>query len=330
MKFCSINILIVCFLLVSSIAGKVAGQTQRYSYEKGMMGSPFVLTFYAANDVLAKKAADSTFKRIQQLNDSLSDYRDGSEINKLSASSGSGRWISVSKDLFNILYIAQDFSKKTGGSFDVTLGPVVQVWRRAVRKGYLPEKNEIGSAMQKTGYSKIKLNRKAQSVLLTQKGMRLDIGGLGKGFAADEAIKVMKSFGITSALIDAGGKLAITDPPPFSKGWKIKISSGSDSLGTIELANVGVATSGPTYRYLEFEGKKYSHIVDPKTGIGLQYHVRTTVISPNATDADVLATAFSVTGIQWGKKYLRKSFKDSKVWLVETKNGTETSWNTIK
>lgn len=329
MKFSSIIITAIS-ILTFCFSGKSVAQTQRYSYEKGMMGSPFVLTFYAPNDILAKKAADSTFNRIQQLNDSLSDYRDGSEINKLSASSGSGKWISVGNDLFNILSIAQDFSKKTEGSFDVTLGPVVQVWRRAVRKGYLPEKSEIKSAMQKTGYRKLKLDRKTQSVLLTQKEMRLDIGGLGKGFAADEAIKVMKSFGITSALIDAGGKLAITNPPPFSKGWKIKISSGSDSLGTIELANVGVATSGPTYRYLEFEGKKYSHIVDPRTGIGLQYHVRTTVISPNATDADVLATAFSVTGIQRGQKYLRKSYPDSKVWLVETKNGIETSWNTIK
>ncbi|WP_221392219.1 FAD:protein FMN transferase [Dyadobacter sp. NIV53] len=327
MKFRYIILHIILFISVTSELA--FAQVQRYSYEKGMMGSPFVLTFYAKNDTLAKQAADSTFKRIQQLNDSLSDYRDGSEINKLSATSGTGKWVAVSKDLFNILAVAQDFSQKTDGSFDVTLGPVVQVWRRAVRKGYLPDKNEIKEAMEKTGYRKLLLDPETRRVMLTQKGMRLDIGGLGKGFAADEAIKVMESFGITSALIDAGGKLAITNPPPAAKGWKIKVSSGRDSLGTIELANAGVATSGPTYRYLEFEGKKYSHIVDPKTGIGLQYHVRTTVISPNATDADVLATAFSVTGIRNGRKYLKKYYSASRVWLVETRNGKETSWNTI-
>lgn len=324
------NIILLYILFFSITSEQILAQTQRYSYEKGMMGSPFVLTFYAKNDTVAKQAADSTFKRIQQLNDSLSDYRDGSEINKLSATSGSGKWVSAGKDLFNILTIAQDFSEKMDGSFDVTLGPIVQVWRRAVRKGYLPEKNEIKEAMERTGFRKLRLDPKTQRVMLTQKGMRLDIGGLGKGFAADEAIKVMEYFGITSALIDAGGKLGITNPPPGSKGWKIKVSSGRDSLGTVELANVGVATSGPTYRYLEFEGKKYSHIVDPRTGVGLQYHVRTTVISPNATDADVLATAFSVTGIKRGKKYLKKFYSDSKVWLVETRNGIETSWKTIK
>lgn len=184
--------------------------------------------------------------------------------------------------------------------------------------------------MARTGYQKLRLDPKTQRVLLTQKGMRLDIGGLGKGFAADEALKVMRSFGITAVLIDAGGKLAIADPPPGEKGWKIKVSSGRDSVGTIELAHVGVATSGPTYRYLEFEGKKYSHIVDPKTGTGLLFHVRTTVISPNATDADVLATAFSVTGIKRGKRYLRKYFSSSKVWLVETKGGKERVWKTIR
>lgn len=294
------------------------------------MGSPFVLTFYTSNDELAKKIADSTFSRIQELNDSLSDYRDGSEINKLSATSGSGKWMKVSDDLFDILAISQGFSEKTKGDFDATLGPVVQVWRRAVRKGYLPDKEEIKEAMGKTGYKNVRFNVAEKSILLTKKGMRLDIGGLGKGFAADEAVKVMKSFGVKSALIDAGGKLAIMDAPPGQDGWKIKISSGRDSVDTVVLSNVGVATSGPTYRYLEFNGKKYSHIVNPKTGIGLQFHVRTTVISPNATDADVLATAYSVTGISKGKKLAKKYFSDTKVWLVETRDGKVMEWNTIR
>ncbi|WP_229217136.1 FAD:protein FMN transferase [Dyadobacter luteus] len=293
------------------------------------MGSPFKIILYAPNDSLANLAAESAFKRIEDLNASLSDYRDDSEINHISAQSGSENWLSVSKDLFDILSISDDISRKTDGAFDATLGPIVQEWRRATRKGYLPEKKVISEALAKTGYKNIHFDKNSTRIRLLKKGMRLDIGGLGKGFAADEAVKVLKQFGITSAMIDAGGKLALMDPPPGEDGWKIVISTGRDSIQTITYSNVGIATSGPTYRYLEYEGKKYSHIVDPKTGIGLLFHLRTTVISPNATEADALATAFSVSGIKKGKKYLNK-FPDNKVWLVEQKDGKEQSWNTIQ
>jgi len=313
----------VCFL-----PGDLFAQDKRYTFEKGLMGSPFKLIIYAPDDSIANVSAMSAFKRIEDLNLLLSDYRDDSEINSVSARSGSGSWIAVSKDLFDILYISDDISRKTDGAFDATLGPIVQEWRRATRKGYLPDKKVIRSALAKTGYKKVKFDISNQKIRLKKKGMRLDIGGLGKGYAADEAVKVLKSYGIKSAMIDAGGKLALMDPPPGEKGWKIVVSTGSDSIRTIEYANVGIATSGPTYRYLEYEGKRYSHIVDPKTGIGLQFHLRTTVISPNATEADALATAFSVSGIDEGKKYLKK-FPDNKVWLVEMKGEDIKEWNTI-
>ena len=293
------------------------------------MGSPFKIIIYADNDSIANKAAQGAFKRIEDLNASLSDYRDDSEINAVSAQSGTDQWIPVSKDLFDILYISDDISKKTNGAFDATLGPIVQEWRRATRKGYFPDSALIKNALSKTGYQKIKFDASTQSIQLPVKGMRLDIGGLGKGYAADEAVKILKKYGIKSAMIDAGGKLALMDPPPGEKGWKIVISSGRDSIETIEYSNVGMATSGPTYRYLDYKGKRYSHIVDPKTGIGLLYHVRTTVISPTSVEADALATAFSVSGIKEGKKYIRR-FPNNKVWLVETKNGKVKTWNTIK
>jgi thiamine biosynthesis lipoprotein len=303
-------------------------QEKRYTFEKGLMGSPFKLIIYAPDDSVANMAARSAFKRIEDLNAALSDYRDDSEINRVSAQSGSEAWIPVSKDLYDILFVSDAVSRKTKGAFDATLGPIVQEWRRATRKGYLPDKSVIKNALSKTGYRKIEFDSTAESIRLKVKGMRLDIGGLGKGYAADEAVKVLKRYGITSAMIDAGGKLALMNPPPGEKGWKIVISSGKDSIRTIEYANVGIATSGPTYRYLEYNGKRYSHIVDPKTGVGLQFHLRTTVISPDATEADALATAFSVSGIRTGKKYL-KHFPDNKVWLVEMKNDRERSWNTI-
>lgn len=314
------------FLIISGLSSYA--QEMRYSFEKGLMGSPFKLVFYASGDSLARVAAEKAFKRVEELNEIMSDYRDGSEINRLSAQSGSGKWVHVSKDLFEILAISQDISAKTGGAFDATLGPLVQMWRHATRKGIFPPEEEIRDAKARTGYRKMKLDRKTQSILLTQKGMRLDIGGLGKGYAAEEAVKELKKLGITSAMMDAGGKIVLTNPPPGSKGWNINVSNGSDSLKAMQLSNVALATSGPTYRYMEHNGVRYSHIVDPKTGIGLLFHVRTTVISPDGTVADALATAFSVAGIAQSKKYLR-NFKGSRVWLVEKQGEKVADWNML-
>ncbi|QRR04351.1 FAD:protein FMN transferase [Dyadobacter sandarakinus] len=293
------------------------------------MGSPFKLVFYAKDDSLAFRAAKAAFARVEKLNEIMSDYLDGSEINRLSATSGSGQWVPVSKELYEILAISQDISAKTDGAFDATLGPVVQLWRHATRKGIFPPEDEIRDALNRTGFSKLKMNPDGYKVMLTQKGMRLDIGGLGKGFAAEEAIRVLKSFGIRSAMMDAGGKIVLTDAPPASKGWKITVSNGSDSLKTMELANVALATSGPTYRFMEYKGVRYSHIVDPKTGIGLLFHVRTTVISPDGTVADALATAFSVAGIEKSKVYLKR-FPGSKVWLVEKQDERVANWNMLE
>ncbi len=318
---------IIVFFLLSSV--QCIAQTNRYVFERGMMGSPFKLVLYAKGDSVATVAARKAFARIQQLNDSLSDYLNGSEINKLSAQSGSGKWVPVGKDLFNILYASNEISRKMDGAFDATMGPVVQVWRRAVRQGKFPDDAEIREAMQKTGYKKMKLNSSARTVLLTEPGMRLDIGGLGKGFAAEEAMDVIRSFGIKSAMVDAGGKIVVTNAPPGTKGWNITVSNGSDSLRTMLLSNTSVATSGPTYRYLEFKGIKYSHIVDPLTGIGLTSHIRTTVVHPNGAVSDALATAFSIVGINRTKKYLR-SFPKTKVWLSELSDGRVTEWNSLE
>lgn len=321
--------LLLIFAALVTFVSPLRAQEQRYTFEKGLMGSPFKLVFYTSSDSIAQLAADRAFKRVEELNEIMSDYRDGSEINRLSATSGSGKWVPVSKDLFDILAASQDISAKTGGVFDATLGPVVQMWRHATRKGIFPPEEEIRDALARTGYSKLKMDKKTHRIMLMQKGMRLDIGGLGKGYAAEEAIKELKKLGITSAMMDAGGKIVLTNPPPGTKGWNINVSNGSDSLKAMQLSNVALATSGPTYRYMEYKGVRYSHIVDPKTGIGLLFHVRTTVISPDGTVADALATAFSVAGIEKSKKYLKR-FKGSKVWLVEKQGDRVAEWNMIE
>ncbi|MEZ4902874.1 MAG: FAD:protein FMN transferase [Spirosomataceae bacterium] len=308
----------------SKLTTRYSKLTTRYSFTHIAMGSAFNLVFYAPNDSIAKMASDSVFKRIDFLNTILSDYLDGSETNRLSATAGTGEKFYASPLLFDILQKSICLSQQTKGAFDVTIGPVVQLWRRAMRRNYFPPRKEIRAAKQVVGYHFIKLNEVEQSVLLKKKGMRLDFGGVGKGYAADQSLLVLRHFGITAALIDAGGDLTLGDAPPNKKGWEIEVSSGGKDTTAkhlLTLNNCGVATSGATYRYLEHKGIRYSHIVNPHTGVGLTTHTRTTVIAPNGTAADALATGFSVLGIKRGAT-IAKKINGIEVWLLE-QNGTQ-------
>lgn len=299
----------------------------RYAYSKTAMGSKFNLIFYAPSDSIAQIAADSVFKQIDYLNTILSDYLDGSETNRLSATAGTNQWFKASPILFEVVNQSLRLSKQTNGAFDATIGPVIQLWRRALRRSLFPDTAEIKTTQKLVGYQKVKLRPHSKEILLKQKGMRLDFGGIGKGYAADRALLVLRHYGITKAFLDAGGDLTLADAPPHKEGWSIEINTGGADTTyrkIMFLHNCGIATSGQTYRYLEHNGIRYSHIVNPKTGIGLINHTRTTVIAPNGTDADALATAFSVLGVVEGAKVVKK-LKDVQVWLLE-QNGT--SWKT--
>ena len=304
------------------------GGFNRYEYKRNLMGSEFNLIFYAPNDSVAKTASDSVFVRINYLNTVLSDYLDNSETNRLSASAGSGQWFYASPVLFDVLQESVEISQRTNGTFDCTVGPIVQLWRRALRRNYFPDKDQIALALRGVGHRWVELDKKEQRIRLRRSNMRLDFGGIGKGYAADEALRVLQHFGLKQALLDAGGDLAVGSAPPNSKGWAIVVSSGgadSTDQQTLFLQNCGVATSGVAYRFLEHQGQKYSHIVDPRTGVGLRTHVRTTVIAPNGTFADALATAFSVLGVKNGQK-IAKKWPNVGVWSIENNGAQSQRW----
>lgn len=317
-RFCLFIFALVCFVSLKT-SGQQPSSLRRYAYARNAMGSEFNLVFYAPSDSLAKVASDSAFARIQLLNNLLSDYLDGSEVNRLSETAGTGQRFYASAILFDILEKSKHLSGKTNGAFDVTVGPIVQLWRRAIRRNYFPDKSQLKEARAAVGYRLVQLRGEDRSVVLKRKKMRIDFGAIGKGYAADDVLKVLKSFGIDRAFLDAGGDLTIGDAPPEKDGWRIEVSSGGgDTTAThvLTLKNCGVATSGSTYRHFDYKGVRYSHIVSPYTGVGLTRHTRTTVIAPTGTDADALATAFSVLGIEKGKK-VAKRLKGIEVWLLE-------------
>ena len=280
------------------------GVLQRQEYVQGLMGVQVRLVMYTTDESTAKTAAKAAFARVAELEGLLSDYQRDSELMQLCDKAGGGP-VRVSPELFEVLAYGQRVSEASDGAFDVTVGPLVQLWRRSRKTMTLPDPGDLAAAREKVGFRHMKLDRKNQTVELTKAGMRLDLGGIGKGYAGDEAIRVLKEHGVTSALFEAGGDIVVSDAPPASPdhpaGWVIETEDGKK----ITLANAAVSTSGYTAQFVEIHGVPYSHVVDPHTGVGLTNQFAATVIARRGITSDALSTAATVLGPERAKPLLR-------------------------
>ena len=274
----------------------------RFQYTQIHMGVQVRIILYAPNEEAADRATAAAFRRFEELDQIMSDYRPSSELMRLCAKAG-GPPVRVSEDLFRVLEKSIELSRLTDGGFDITVAPEVALWRRARQTHVLPSAEEIAAARDLVGWQHVLLDRAHRTVQLTKPGMKLDLGGIGKGYADDAAIAELKRQGIRSALVEAGGDIALGDAPPGTAGWRIEIPNAAHKGSPPELLlhNCGVSTSGDTEQFVEIGGKRYSHIVDPHTGIGLTNRIEVTVIAPNATTSDGLSTAISVIGEERGK-----------------------------
>ena len=292
------------FLLAAVLLVRESGDLQRVRVEQVQMGSRFVLTCYAADPDAAKRACRAAGRRVKAVSAALSDYHDGSELNRLCDRYRVGEPEPVSEDLFRVLRAARGFGEASGGAFDVTVGPVVKLWRRARRSWELPDGAELAAARERVGWEAVTLDEEARTVTFTRPGVRLDLGGIAKGYAADAALAVLREHGVTRALVDAGGDLVAGDPPPGRDGWRVELPDGS---GSLSLANAAVATSGDLYKHVEIDGVRYSHIVDPRTGLGLTGSATVTVLASDGMTADALASAISVLGSEAGVALLERT-----------------------
>jgi thiamine biosynthesis lipoprotein len=271
----------------------------RFTFTEPHMGTRFKIIVYARDEATAKTAVKAAFQRIADLDDIMSDYRSTSELMRLCQKAG-GEPIAVSEDLFRVLEHSQEVAKLSDGAFDVTVGPVVRLWRKARRTHELPDAKELAQARELVGYDKVRLDAKNKTVQLLKPGMRLDLGGIGKGYAADAALATLKEQGIDQALVAASGDIAVSGPPPETDGWTIGIAPLLDPDAkpkrSLILHDAAVSTSGDSEQYLEINGKRYSHIVDPRTGIGLVGRKSVTVVAPQGLIADPLTKVVSVLG----------------------------------
>ena len=279
---------------------------ERHEYSRAAMGTEARVVLYAADEPAARAAAEAAFARIAALERVMSDWAEGSELSLLNRAAGEPAR-PISPDLFAALSRAREIAEASEGAFDPTVGPLVMLWRQARRAPALPDPAAIAAARALVGWKQLELVQGGRdgppTARLSKPGMRLDLGGIGKGFAAQEAVHELAMMGFPHALVAIAGDVVCGESPPGLPGWDVAIGKGGPDL---VVAHAAVSTSGDTEQFVELGGVRYSHVVDPRTGFGLTGAAWVTVKAADGATADALATAVSVLGEEKGRALVRR------------------------
>lgn len=290
------------------------------------MGTTFRIVLYARDAEEAERAAQAAFARVRALEAVFSDYDETSEARRLAE--GAPCVARASPELLEVTALALELSARTGGAFDVTVGPLTRLWRRAVRQGEPPSKEDLAAARAAVGSDKLAVDRAAGTLSLAAPGMRLDYGAIAKGYALDAALAVLARHGIDRALVDGGGDVACGAPPPGAEGWLVALAGppgGAD--GAVRLAWQSVATSGDLARGGLVGAEPVSHIVDPLTGAALAARPRTaSAVAREGALADGLATALLLLGAERGPAVVA-SWPGAEARLVEVCPDGPRAWS---
>lgn len=293
---------------------------RRYEAVEPHMGTLARVTVYTSSEESAKQAFRAAFDRIQSVDRVLSDYRPESELSQLTKIAVN-KPTRISDDLFAVLEASQRLAEATSGAFDITLGPVTRLWRDARRVGRPPDREALREAASRTGFGKLHLDSRERTAMVGVAGMALDVGAIGKGYAASEAIATLTRMGVRSSLVALSGDLAFSEAPPAQHGWRISVYRG-DVPSTLELTNAAVSTSGSSEQHLDADGVRYSHIIDPSSKLGVTDDLTVTVIARHGIEADGLDTAVSVVGVERGLALI-ESRRDAAGMIVKrTSSGT--------
>ncbi|MFO0936163.1 MAG: FAD:protein FMN transferase [Gemmataceae bacterium] len=296
-----------------------AADPERFEFESRQMGTMFRIVAYGEKESVEKAKTDA-IARITELDQIFSDYKTDSETTKLCKANDKmpNVFRPVSREMLHVLTKAKEISGKSDDSFDVTIGPLVQLWRISRRTQELPDAKELADAKNKVGSKLISLDRDMLKVKLEKPGMRLDFGGIVKGYAADEALAIFQKAGISQVLIAASGDIRTGTAPPGKKGWDVEITPLGKGMPPrhLILADQAVSTSGDLFQSVEIKGTRYSHVLDPKTGLGLTGWRSVTVIAPKGIDADSLTKACSVLPLDRAKALI-DSIKGAAFFIAE-------------
>ncbi len=319
-KFC-----VATWLLWSGGSRVMAQALERFEFAKPLLGTVVEVTLYAPTETVATEAAAAAYARITALNRILSDYDPESEVARLCRTAGTGSKVGVSPELFEMLSRSASLSEATDGAFDATISPVIKLWRAARKQRQLPDPQQLATARELVGWKNVKLDAKARTAELLRSGMLFDFGGIAKGYIAEQARDVLTKRGLTRCLIAIGGDIAAGDPPPETAGWKIGVAPLDKPDGPpsrlLRLKNCSVSTAGDAFQFVEINGVRYSHIVDPKTGLGLTQRCSVTVIATDGATADGLDTAVVLVGPERGLNLIEQSKNAAALIVIAGDNG---------
>lgn len=289
-------VLVLIIAAVRLVASATHQETpaELYEYTQIHMGLPVRMAIYAPEREAAESAARAAFARIAALDAMMSDYRPDSELRRLSGNGN--RWTPASRELLDVLDRAVAIARSTGGAFDPTVGPLVALWREARKTRQLPDSSALAAGRSKVGWRYVSVDRSRSAVRLSRAGMQLDLGGIAKGYILQEALSILEAMHLPSALIQSGGDIVVGNAPPGRDGWSIEVAGAGPDVASRarHLTNAALATSGPSEQFVEIGGRRYSHVIDPRTGMALTHQVTAYVIARDGATADAMATALTV------------------------------------
>jgi thiamine biosynthesis lipoprotein len=307
------QIVLVLFLLpllgVAALApASAAEKTDSLRLESSVvaMGSAYSVAVYGDDRTRMEEAVDAAFEEVRRLDQMLSNYKPESELSALNRLAAE-RPVQVTPELFDLLSACVEYSRESEGAFDITVGPLMKIWGFYKGTGRLPHRAEILGALDRVGYRNIVLDAANRTVRFTRPGIELDPGGIGKGYAVDRMIEVLKQYGIHTALVSASGSSIYgLGAPPGEKGWRVQIrdpKDGNKSVAEVYLKDESMSTSGNYEKFFHAEGRIYSHIMDPRTGWPAQGVLSVSAIAPRTLDSEAWTKPLFVNGRAWAAKH---------------------------
>ena len=315
------------FVIVLFLSVALTAQPLRLEKSADAMGSTYTIELYGNDRVAMEAAVDAAFEEVRRLDDVLSNYkRDSqwSEINRRAAE----RPVAVSPEVLRLLEACMEYSRASEGAFDITVGPLMKVWGFYKGSGRLPHRAEVMAALTKVGYRHIRLDQQAVTVAFDRPGVEIDPGGVGKGYAVDRMVDILKQKGFHNALVAGSGSsiYGMGVPPDEPRGWRIEIKNPWDTGKTAAeafLKDMSLSTSGAYEKFFRAEGRTYAHIMDPRTGYPARGAVAVSVVAPRTIDSEVWAKPYFINGRDWAAKHKPKDFR---VYFCEDRMDKPCAW----
>lgn len=285
----------------------------RLELSEEVMGSSVSLVLFGPNRPGLESAAAAAFAEAHRLDRLLSNYLADSEWSRMNREAAA-RPLRVTPELFALLSDCLEYSRMSDGAFDITVGPLVKVWGFYKGEGSLPRPGEVKTALKHVGYRHVQLDRGLGTVRFARPGMDLDPGGIGKGYAVDRMVEVLKQAGVRIALVSASGSsiYGLGAPPDDPEGWRVTIRTPRDPSAAathVVLKNMSLSTSGSYEKFFWAEGRTYSHIIDPRSGYPAQGASAVSVLAPRTVDSEAWTKAFFVNGRAWALAHTPAGFR---------------------